>query len=278
MFTSVIIPTRNAVDRLLYTLYSLNLQYTSFDEFEVIVLDNASTDATAERLIRFSAHYRLRCHRARRPLCHHDVLNAGIAFAKGELMIFLGSDLIVPREFVGVHRQAHGQTGQTVLVGGNVRRIYSVYYPQFSRAQRDECQAWLEHYPQVKRPHTFTEVVPLLEGWQMHSGLPFLIALPDPNEEKRIAFQQKYGERLERFPDPWKLFFTEHASLTRDAIKAAGAFPALTRKEMEQVMGKRLMKAGYSLQYADKLTLLRQERPPTTNPEQKTSRKSHRAG
>jgi hypothetical protein len=272
MFTSIIIPTRNAVDRLQYTLYSLNLQYTSFDEFEVIVLDNASADGTAERLNRFSAHYPLSCHRTRRRLAHCQLLNEGITYAKGDVIILLGSDWIVPREFVGVHRQAHDQDDPSVLLGGNIRRIYSVYYPKFSHAQHVECQAWLEHYPQIKRPHTFSEVVPLLEEWQMHSGLPFLVALPGLDEEKWLARRSTYGARLERSPSPSAQFVTEHVSFPRSAVRITGGFPALPRREMEQAMGKRLLTTGYRFLCADKLTLLRQEHPPAPAPGRKTKR------
>ncbi|UIO43379.1 glycosyltransferase family 2 protein [Brevibacillus brevis] len=43
MLTSVIIPVRDAAHQLLYTLFSLNLQFADFEKYEVIVLDNGSS-------------------------------------------------------------------------------------------------------------------------------------------------------------------------------------------------------------------------------------------
>ncbi|WP_157696828.1 glycosyltransferase family A protein [Brevibacillus formosus] len=43
MLTSVIIPVRDAAHQLLYTLFSLNLQFADFELYEVIVLDNSSS-------------------------------------------------------------------------------------------------------------------------------------------------------------------------------------------------------------------------------------------
>lgn len=43
MLTSVIIPVGDAAHQLLYTLFSLNLQFADFVKYEVIVLDNGSS-------------------------------------------------------------------------------------------------------------------------------------------------------------------------------------------------------------------------------------------
>ncbi|MGF9905417.1 glycosyltransferase family A protein [Brevibacillus porteri] len=54
MLTSVIIPVRDAAHQLLYTLFSLNLQFADFEKYEVIVLDNGSTNGLAEKLTGFT--------------------------------------------------------------------------------------------------------------------------------------------------------------------------------------------------------------------------------
>lgn len=56
MLTSVIIPVRDAAHQLLYTLFSLNLQFADFEKYEVIVLDNGSSSDNV--LIRFEGDVR----------------------------------------------------------------------------------------------------------------------------------------------------------------------------------------------------------------------------
>ncbi|MGN7470720.1 glycosyltransferase family 2 protein [Brevibacillus sp. SAFN-007a] len=278
MLTSVVIPAKNADDQLLYTLFGFNLQYCAFEEFEVIVLDNASTDATREKLSQFTAHFPLNYvrFRAKKTLAH--LLNTGVQLARGELIVFLAAQLIVPRSFIGVHQQAHEKSRDLVLLGQDRKRIYSVYEPGFSATQHAECQLWLEQYPHVKRPHTLGESVPLLEESQIVNGLPFRIGLPCPVAQKRLAIREKYGAKLARHRSPWTLFDIEHVSLRRESLAKAGAFRELPRIEMERDFGKRLRKNGCPFQLDDKLTLLKQEyvqkRLGTSGP---SSRKNRRA-
>lgn len=277
MLASVVIPTRDAGEQLLYTLFSFNLQFTSFEEFEVIVLDNASRDETSQKVSRFAAHYPLQYARFDRQMPFYHLLNAGIQQAAGELVIFLACNMIVPREFIGIHQHVHEQDAKQVLLGLDVRRIYSVYEPRFSASQHAECSDWLEQYPQIKRPHLLTQTIPLLEEGQIVSGLPFHIGLPCPEAEKRKAARQAYGPRLERHRAPWALFQTSHVSFRREAIIQTGPFKKLPRPDMEREMARRLLRNGYRFQFADKLTLLKQERAWRKAAEQKLPSKNRRA-
>ncbi|MED4752617.1 glycosyltransferase family A protein [Brevibacillus choshinensis] len=276
MLTSVVIPVRDAADQLLYTLFSMNLQFTAFEEFEVIVIDNASCDGIAERIERFHAHYPLRVVRFRRRMPYYHLLHTGLAQASGELIILLSCNMIVPREFIGVHQHAHDHSGELVLLGLRTRRIYSVYEPDFSPIQQQECREWLEQYPHIKRPHTQHCTVPLLEESQIVGGLPFHIGLPCPEAEKRHAIRQKYGPRLEHHRSPWTLFQTQHVSILRDNLFRIGRCKELPRLEMERDLAKRLWRKGCRFQFDDKLTLIKQERVIRKAREQSVSKKNRR--
>ncbi|WP_246000692.1 glycosyltransferase family A protein [Brevibacillus panacihumi] len=117
MLTSVVIPTRDVADQLLYTLFCLNLQLTSFDDFEVIVIDNASTDDTQQKVAQFAANYSLRYVRFRRRLPFYRLVNEGVVQSRGSLVLFLASNLMVPREFIGTHMQAHLHDPKLALLG-----------------------------------------------------------------------------------------------------------------------------------------------------------------
>ncbi|QDS36049.1 glycosyltransferase family 2 protein [Brevibacillus brevis] len=260
MLTSVIIPVRDAAHQLLYTLFSLNLQFADFEKYEVIVLDNCSTDGLAEKLAGFTAHYSLQVVRFRRRVSLARLFNTGIQQAKGELLIFVACNMMVPREFIGVHQQAHERVQDMILLGLCTKRIYSVYEPQFSASQHTECQKWLEQNPHIKRPHTLVKTIPLLEENQMANGQFAPIGLPCPVSLKRMSIREKYGAKLERYRSPWTMFSTQHVSLLREDARRAGAFRALPRIEMERDFAKRLLKIGCSFQFDEKLTLLKQER------------------
>jgi hypothetical protein len=264
MFASVVIPTRNAVDRLIYTLYSLNLQYAPFDQFEVIVVDNASTDGLVEQINSFQANYPLLFYRYSERCMPHQLLNTGIAKAKGDIVVLLGANMIVPRHFIGSHLQAHGQEAEIILAGNAWRRAYSVYYPAFSRKQQAECQGWLEHYPQIKRPHTQSKIVRLLDEKQIASGLLFDIALPPaPLDKEGFTLQQNKAVA----PDKqvlWRGFQTKHISLKRSVFDKVGWFHGVSRllRQVERDMAKRLWKANCRYRCLEKLILVEQQRPP----------------
>lgn len=260
MLTSVIIPVRDAADQLLYTLFSLNLQFVTFEQFEVIVLDNGSSDGLTQKLADFSAHYPLQFIRFHKRIPISSLLNTGIQQAKGELLVFLSCNMIVPRSFIGVHQRAHEQEKNTILLGLGTRRIYSVYEPQFNAIQQAECQTWLEQNPHVKRPHTLVKTIPLLEESQIANGQFDSISLPCPVAQKRMAIREKYGAKLANYRSPWTMFSTQHVSLLRKNAHKAGLFRELPRMEMERDFAKRLLKHGCSFQFDDKLTLLKQER------------------
>lgn len=263
MFATILIPTHNAVHRLYYTLVSLNLQYAPFDEFEVIVMDNASTDGVKESIREFTSHYPLRYFRTASPVPAIQAINAGIAKANGDVVIMLNDSMIVPREFVGTHIQAHCRKARLVMVGGGTKRMYSVFYPTFSEQQQKECQMWLEQYPQIKRPHTASQIVPLLTENLIASGLLPVIGLERSADAKREQVIRCYGQNLEAYRHLWALFRTEHVSVERTAFDTVGLFRKgrYTLRQAERDMGRRLLLAGYRYAVTDKIILIQQESP-----------------
>ena len=91
---SVVVPSFNRLESLRDTLEGLAAQTLPFDEFEVIVVDNASTDGTREaveayaRSAPFSLHVeRIAVNRGPAP-----ARNAGVARASGSIVAFTDSD------------------------------------------------------------------------------------------------------------------------------------------------------------------------------------------
>ena len=104
---SVIIPTYNKVDLLRKTLESLSEQNISPTAFEVIVVDDGSSDGTRDFLGSLKSNFSLRC-------VWHDTnrgraaaRNSGVAQAEGELVVFLDDDMVVVPGFLRAHIRCH---------------------------------------------------------------------------------------------------------------------------------------------------------------------------
>jgi len=92
--TSVVVPTRNRADRLDACLAALAHQTIPAEQFEILVVDNGSTDGTAERIARW-AERRPGLRRVEEPEPGVSrARNAGIAAARGALLAFVDDDAV----------------------------------------------------------------------------------------------------------------------------------------------------------------------------------------
>ena len=87
---SVILPTHNRATLVGRAIDSVLGQ--SFEDFELIVVDDNSTDDTAQVIARFDAHPRLRYYRNAKNLGPSGARNRGIDLARGSYVAFQDSD------------------------------------------------------------------------------------------------------------------------------------------------------------------------------------------
>lgn len=118
---SVIIPTYNRARNLKNCLESLTWQ--SFKAFEVIICDDGSSDNTREVAEsykdRLNLSYRWQADLGFRAA---EARNLGMRRARGKLVVFLDSDLVVPDSFLATHWQAH-QQHKNVAINSYVMRM-----------------------------------------------------------------------------------------------------------------------------------------------------------
>ncbi len=121
MMLSVIIPTRNRRASLEQTLAALQTQEQA-PRFEIIVIDNGSTDTTATLLAEASTRLPLRSFHEEQP--HRGrARNRGIAEATGDLAVFIDDDVIVPPHFLAAHAKTHSDPTNSAVVTGPILNI-----------------------------------------------------------------------------------------------------------------------------------------------------------
>lgn len=117
MDASVIIATYNRKDLLATCLRCLDAQDHPARNYEVIVVDDGSTDGSVEMVKNWPARYSLRCiaagHQGPGP-----ARNLGVEKATGEIVIFLDSDAFAAPSFIAEHVKTHRQAGRPIFVDG----------------------------------------------------------------------------------------------------------------------------------------------------------------
>ena len=137
---SVIIPTRNRARVLDDCLASLHLQSLPADAFEVIVVDNGSTDDTVATAGRHAGALRLQCLAAPEPGLHVG-RHAGMQAATTDLLVFADDDIVAGPDWLASVLEAFADPA-VALVGGN-------NHPLFEADPPDWLVAWWDR----KGPH-----------------------------------------------------------------------------------------------------------------------------
>lgn len=111
---SVIVPTFNRSQMLLKCLRALERQTVLPQEFEVIVVDDGSTDDTEAVVARLTAPFHLKYVRQSNA-GPGSARNEGIRHATGELVLFIGDDILADPRLLESHLMAHATRSEPGL-------------------------------------------------------------------------------------------------------------------------------------------------------------------
>jgi GT2 family glycosyltransferase len=113
---SVVVPTYERRESLRRLLDALAEQTHPTGDFEVIVVDDGSTDGTLDELAQARFSYRLRSFSQRHGGAG-AARNRGVAEARGDLIVFLDDDVVPERDLIAAHVEAQGLSPDTVSIG-----------------------------------------------------------------------------------------------------------------------------------------------------------------
>ncbi|WP_436376254.1 glycosyltransferase [Cytobacillus sp. BC1816] len=265
---SVILPTFNKYQDIILTLTSLDCQLFNKENFEVIVVDDGSTDQTPFIINHNLFSLNFKYIRSNKNIGRPSVRNLGIQNASGEIIVFLDAEIIVKSDFISQHYRAHMEKKNIVVCGSMVLRgLYTTFHPEFNNNQKSHMEMLMKNtlpYP----TNTLESIrkgrkVRLITEKEIYNESYHHISFEKPFVKvyKQTLFDN-YGNDLKGFHFPWILFCTGNVSIKAEAIKEVGLFeeyPGYGWDDHE--LGYRLFKKGYTFLNHIGLEAYHQEHP-----------------
>lgn len=261
MKASIIIPSYNSKERLYYNLLSLNNQDYDFNEFEVVVVDNGSTDDTISMLMSFmnQAKFKLKFARLEKNRGIACGRNAAIKMSEGDILIFHDSDMIAPKDFVRRHLGDHEEKN-IVVCGISWKRIISFYYQELEN--KGEGYKGLI---KLKSAPIKIEKAPILDERLILTGeyMDYAFDLEEDFIKEVKGILEKYDGDLSKYALPWRLFITNNASVEREKVMNVGMFDeSIVAYGFEDYdLGIRLFKSGCKFMFDKDILNIHQEHP-----------------
>jgi glycosyltransferase involved in cell wall biosynthesis len=234
MQVTVVIPAYNARGSLRACLLSLNHQTAGeADGFDVVVVDDGSTDGTGAMIEELDLRYELVYHYApRSPLSGRAAArNLGIERARGELVVMIDADQVIPPGFLGEHIRFHAYCSDLVVIG-----------------------------PRVFLAPGEIDVERLSDGFSFD-------ALPQVGQrDSREWIWARLSENLNNLATCWHYLFTCNASVRRRHLIDAGGFDEAFRGWglEDSELGYRLRSRGLAFGYNPRAFAIHAHREPLT--------------
>lgn len=195
---SVVVPTYNRAELLRRTLDALSRQSVPKTSFEVLVVDDGSSDHTAE--VAESYRHRLSLRYFFQPDEGWRVAkarNVGIAQAAGEVCVFIDSGVMPHSGCLRAYLDAHRQAAGPVAVLGYVYGF-----------DADPATAPMARTDDFADPDASIELV-------RHSG---------DWADSREPFYAQNGDSFDELAAPWVFYWTCNASAPTDRLRDLGGF------------------------------------------------------
>jgi glycosyltransferase involved in cell wall biosynthesis len=195
---SVVVPTYNRRALLKRTLEALARQDIGTDAFEVLVVDDGSSDGTAEMVAGF--HDRLNLRYFFQPdegFRAAKARNVGVAHAEGDVLVFIDSGVLPHSGCLRAHLRRHDAVRPAAVIG-------YVYCFNYANEDAEEMQQSLD----------FDDVDGTID--RLLRERRWL--------DIREGFYHRLQDRLDDLPAPWLMYWTCNASARRDQVREVGGY------------------------------------------------------
>lgn len=255
------------------TLRSLERQSFPAEDFEVVLVDDGSTDGTAAGVRGMALSFEHQLIRLERNGGRAMARNQGIRAASGDLLVTTDDDHLFPPSFLAAHAAKHTGREDLVVLGSlRPRELFTHYYPAFTPGQQKLLnrsfarnvvlrQRFSRRVRGTGRP--VDAAVRLIDPDEVGNYLLLQnLAIPNSQGEWE-AILSVFGSELSGFFCPWALFGTGNSSMRRAAAMEIGLFD----EEMngwgliDIEFGYRLHKAGLRFDFTEATGALHQVHP-----------------
>ena len=210
---SVVIPTYNKKDFLEITLTALGLQTYPPDKYEVVIINDGSTDATETLVASLKMPYQINYTRQENK-GSSAARNRGIEQAKGETIIFIDDDCIPSHTFIERHMRFHRERDNFSVIGYR----YHTFFKMLSDSSTHKG-ALIEQLKRHKVLHPLLNVpenTALIRPEDIRHNFDKIVQLSYRGERDRWEqAYDTYTADMNGFVLPWLLFVTSNVSVKK---------------------------------------------------------------
>ncbi|HDX9577773.1 TPA: glycosyltransferase [Bacillus pseudomycoides] len=262
---SVIVPAHNQEFLIRNTLFSLNHQSYPASQYEVIVVDDCSTDGTKDLLKSLSINnLKIISHSPNKGA--GATRNTGVEAAEGNLIIFCDSDFIVPFHFISNHAKEHENETFLALSGmGHWHYVLSYDFEQNYLAYLKQDMETAFDNPFLKdRKQKATDGHLLYEEDIYKGNMERFLFCPQYLKSWVKMFEeiiQVYGKELIGFQYPWLTFCTGNLSIEKNTFKELKGFDESFLRLEDWELGYRMYKQGGKFKFSEDVEAYQQLSP-----------------
>lgn len=266
---SIVIISYNKYPLNLFTLYSFENQTFDLSKFEVIMVDDRSSDDTIKLIERYHAPFSYTYVRCEENVGRSRAKNMGIKLASGKIIVFLDAEMLVEPDFIEKHFKLHQSNDKLIISTTNAQRsVFTFLDPNFNQEQlsdifrilKRDSSYWSNRLNLNKIRKCRIKAEALLSKEDINLGFYRNLSYPSPTFKPII---DRYGPTLTEFKMPWIFCITRNVSIPKSLIDQVGyfseAFNGWGCEDNEY--GYRLYKLGATFYDAPDIVTYHQEHP-----------------